>query len=182
MNVMKIAIDIGHANNTGACGNGLEEHAVAKAIGEWLAGLLRGENHDVNVIDYPTKTNSEDINSSIAAANAGGYDFGISIHCDASDNPAAKGAHVCFYPGSVQGSNLAVCIADPLCRLLPGRANSVMSRPRLTVLKKTNCPWVLVECGFITNKDDADIMKHHPESIAEAIAEGVLDFLAARSK
>ena len=29
---MKIAIDIGHANNTGSRGNGLEEHAVAVTI------------------------------------------------------------------------------------------------------------------------------------------------------
>lgn len=34
-------------------------------------------------------------------------------------------------------------------------------------------PWVLCECGFISNAGDADIMKHHPESIANVIAEGV---------
>lgn len=39
-------------------------------------------------------------------------------------------------------------------------------------------PWVLCECGFISNTGDADIMKHHPESIANAIAEGVRDFTA----
>lgn len=173
---MKIAIDIGHANGTGARGNGLEEHEVAKAIGHWLATLLRTGGHVVEVIDYPESSNTRDLEKTIWAANIGGYDFGISLHCDASDNPEAHGGHVCFYPGSVQGARLAVCIAEPLCRMLPGRANAVMSRPNLAVLRRTMCPWVLVECGFITHEGDAGVMRDHPDRIAMAIADGVNEF------
>ena len=49
----------------------------------------------------------------------------------------------------------------------------MQSRPGLAVLKRTRCPWVLCECGFITNPENATLMKDHPEAIAEAIAEGV---------
>lgn len=175
---MKIAIDIGHANGTGARGNGLEEHAVAVTIAECLAPMLRQLGAKVDVIDFPGMSNAQDLNATIKAANEGGYDFGISIHCDcAHDKPDARGAHVCFYPGSVRGSRLAACIAEPLADLLPGRANTIQSRPGLAILKQTRMPWVLCECGFISNTEDADIMKHHPESIAEAIAEGVKDYL-----
>ncbi len=174
---MKIAIDIGHANNTGARGNGLEEHAVAVTIAECLAPMLQKLGAKVDVIDFPGMSNAQDLNATIKAANEGGYDFGISLHCDASDNPQAHGAHVCFYPGSVKGSRLAICIAEPLSRLLPGRANTVQSRPGLAVLKRTRCPWVLCECGFITNPENAALMKDHPGRIAEAIAEGVKDYL-----
>lgn len=131
----------------------------------------------VDVIDFPTRSNTDDLNATIRAANAGGYDFGISLHCDSSDNTEAHGAHVCFYPGSVQGSRLAACIEGPLARLLPGRANTVQPRPGLAVLKRTRCPWVLCECGFITNPTDAAMMKDHPGCIAEAIAEGVKDYI-----
>ena len=58
------------------------------------------------------------------------------------------------------------------------RANTIQARPGLAILKQTRMPWVLCECGFISNAGDADIMKHHPESIANAIAEGVRDFTA----
>lgn len=131
----------------------------------------------VDVIDFPKMTNAQDLNATIKAANEEGYDFGISLHCDSADNPQAHGAHVCFYPGSVKGSRLALCIAEPLARLLPGRANTVQSRPGLAVLKKTRCPWVLCECGFITNPENAAMMKDHPGRIAEAIAEGVKYYL-----
>ncbi len=187
---MKIAIDIGHANNTGSRGNGLEEHAVAVTIAECLAPMLRQLGAKVDVIDFPGMSNAQDLNATIKAANEGGYDFGISLHCDSAStektvetetgpeiinvpNPGPHGAHVCFYPGSVKGSRLAMCIAEPLSRLLPGRANTVQSRPGLAVLKRTRCPWVLCECGFITNPENAALMKDHPEAIAEAIAEGV---------
>lgn len=191
---MKIAIDIGHANNTGSRGNGLEEHAVAVTIAECLAPMLRQLGAKVDVIDFPGMSNAQDLNATIKAANEGGYDFGISLHCDSAStektvetetgpeiinvpNPGPHGAHVCFYPGSVKGSRLAMCIAEPLSLLLPGRANTVQSRPGLAVLKRTRCPWVLCECGFITNPENAALMKDHPGRIAEAIAEGVKDYL-----
>ncbi len=139
--------------------------------------MLERLGAQVDVIDFPTRSNTDDLNATIRAANAGGYDFGISLHCDSSDNTEAHGAHVCFYPGSVKGSRLAMCIAEPLSRLLPGRANTIQSRPGLAVLKRTRCPWVLCECGFITNPENAALMKDHPERIAEAIAEGVKDYL-----
>lgn len=176
---MNIALDIGHAKGTGARGNGLEEHDVACVIARHLFAQLKDMGHTVHVLDFPDKGNTEDLNATIKVANADGYDFGISLHCDcAHDRQNACGAHVCFYPGSVQGSRLAACIAEPLADLLPGRANTIQARPGLAVLKQTRMPWVLCECGFISNAGDADIMKHHPESIANAIAEGVRDFTA----
>lgn len=139
--------------------------------------MLQKLGVQVDVIDFPRLGNAQDLNATIQSANTRGYDFGISLHCDLSDNSHAHGAHVCFYPGSVKGSRLAACIAEPLARLLPGRANTVQSRPGLAVLKRTRSPWVLCECGFITNPENAALMKDHPGRIAEAIAEGVKDYL-----
>lgn len=170
---MNIALDIGHARNTGARGNGLEEHAVATSLVDHLFTALKDQGHRVHVIDFPTMSNSDDLNATIKAANAGGYDIGLSLHCDCSENPDAHGAHVCFYPGSVPGGRLASCIAGPLAELLPGRSNTVQARANLAILKQTRPVWALCECGFISNAGDADVLKHHPESIANAIAEGV---------
>lgn len=174
---MKIAIDIGHANGTGARGNGLEEHECCTEIAKELDQMLQGAGHNVTVIDFPEETNRDDLNKTIQAANAGGFDFGISLHCDASDNASARGAHVCFYPGSVQGARLAQAIADPLSKLLPGRSQTTVARNNLAVLKKTKCPWVLCECGFITHVVDQAIIEAQPDWIAKAIAEGVSNFI-----
>lgn len=168
---MKIALDIGHANGTGARGNGLEEHAVAAQIGKHLEGMLKERGHAVTVIDFPGLSNAADINATVKAANAGGFDIGISLHCDASDNAGAKGGHVCYVsPG---GLKLATSIAGPLASLLPGRAERTVKRTNLAVLNQTRPVWVLSECGFITNAGDAAVMRERPEAIAQAIFEGI---------
>lgn len=127
---MNIAIDIGHANNTGSRGNGLEEHATTKTIADRLAPILHDAGHTVTIIDFPNMSNSDDLNATIRAANAGNcdgpYDIGISIHCDCAA-PGAQGAHICYL--SASGKCLAQCIAGPLSKLMPGRAETTVERP-----------------------------------------------------
>lgn len=179
---MKIAIDIGHANRTGSTGNGMEEHAVCSVLATHLHKILTANGHDVSLIDFPNLTNAADLAATVRAINAGGYDCSLSLHADASDNAEAKGGHVCFYPGSGAGKTLAEDIASPLAELLPGRAETVVPRKNLYILRKTACPAVLVECGFITNQHDANLMAHSPQGIARAIAHGVDTFAARKAQ
>lgn len=172
---MKIALDIGHANGTGARGNGLEEHAVAEEITRYLRDILKALGHTVTVIDYPEAGNLADLNATIREANRGDFDFGISIHCDCSDNPNAKGAHVCYL--STKGLELAREISEHLCELLPGRAEKTVKRENLLVLKRTNPVWVLCECGFISNEHDAAYMRDVPQSMSQQIALGISDYI-----
>ncbi|MEG1740065.1 MAG: N-acetylmuramoyl-L-alanine amidase [Akkermansia sp.] len=168
---MKIALDIGHANGTGSAGNGLQEHDIAEQITGHLAVTLRAQGHIIDIIDFAQRSNAGDLKETIKRANTGNYDLGISIHCDCSDNPDAKGAHTCYL--STSGKLLAEAISDPLAELLPGRADKIVKRTNLAILKQTRPIWTLIECGFISNKDDADIMRNAPDAIARAIAHGI---------
>lgn len=188
---MKIALDIGHSTNTGSRGNGLEEHATASLITDHLAPMLREQGHNITVIDYPHMNNDDDLAATVKTINAGNHDIAISVHCDSSDSPASRGAHICHhrnyhndgtYTDSSKGKALATAIAGPLCKLLPGRADHVQARPDRTckpnksslyVLRETNPPAVLIECGFLTNVSDANLMKTNPAAIARAIAQGI---------
>lgn len=188
---MNIALDIGHANNTGSRGNGLEEHATAKTIADHLAPMLRAQGHNVEIIDFPRMDNDDDLAHTVRVINTGCFDISISLHCDSSDSPSPRGAHVCHhrnyhgdgsYTDSSKGKALAEAIAGPLCKLMPGRADHVQARPdrscrpnksSLYVLRKTVPPAVLVECGFLTNPGDASVLRDTPGAIARAIAQGV---------
>lgn len=137
---MNIALDIGHANNTGSRGNGLEEHATAKTIADHLAPMLRAQGHAVTIIDFPRMDNDDDLAATVKAINAGGYDISLSLHCDSAGSATACGAHVCHhrnyhddgsYTDSPSGKRLAEAIAGPLCKLMP--AALTMYRHVLTV-------------------------------------------------
>lgn len=167
---MKIAIDIGHATRTGATGNGLDEHEVAAALARLLASYLEN-SHEVQIFDFPHLDNKADYVATVKAINAGKFDLSVSLHCDYDTSPTPHGAHVCYT--SYAGKKYAVAIASHLCPILPGRADLIRRRPNLHILRETNCPAVLVECGFLSNPTDAAMLAHEPHRIARAIAAGI---------
>ncbi len=193
----RIAIDVGHADGSGARGNGLEEHAVCSEIAVALKECLesfRLQSFGAEVVDFPERGNSGDLVATVQAVNAGGYDACVSLHMDAASriagyeriicddgsvesepiyepDPVPHGAHACYY--SCKGKKLAKEIALRLCGQLPGRAQQVVQRTDLYVLRKTKPVAVLVECGFITHAGDAAWVKAHVVEVARAIALGV---------
>lgn len=171
----RIAIDVGHARGTGAAGNGQQEHSVCTRIAHELQACLQRMGMDAEVIDFPDKTNAQDLEATIKAVNAGGYRVSVSLHCDCADNEEAHGAHVCHR--SLQGYTLAAEIADRLCPLLPGRAQRVVRRMDLAILRRTVPVAVLVECGFISNAGDVAVQVRLPQLIALKIAEGVQSYV-----
>ena len=58
---------------------------------------------------------------------------------------------------------------------LPTRG--VFLRPSLYVLRKTTMPAVLVELGFITNPEDAELMSERPYLFARGLADGINEYL-----
>ena len=75
-----------------------------------------------------------------------GSDIGISLHCDSASHwvggeeeldPKPHGGHVCYYPGSSKGRKLAEEVGVRLSGLLPGRAEAVVGRKDLAVLRRT---------------------------------------------
>lgn len=170
-----LLLDIGHANNTGAQGNGHEEHQLSSVIGSVLAERCAQHGITTKVIDYPTLSNSADLSATVKEANTLSAKLGISLHCDSSSNDSARGAHVCYYSDKTQAN--AITLGAHICELMIGRACRVVQRQDLYVLKSTKHPWYLVEMGFISNKLDCNMLASHPELVAEAILKGVCDLL-----
>lgn len=169
-----VVIDIGHADGTGSSGHGLEEHAVNVVIADHLKNMLRDAGYKVTVIDYPEKSNTDDLNQTVKYLNGISYDLAVSLHSDCVESKSACGGHVCYKAGDDVSKKLAWDIAMPLAALLPGRANKVEGRTNLAVLNKpTQRPVVLCEGGFISNTRDAAVMRDHPEKIAEAYFTGI---------
>lgn len=167
-----VIIDIGHANGTGARGNGMEEHAVNVIIGNKLKLMLENFGAKVTVLDFPEMDNGSELNKTVKEANKiKGAKVLISLHSDCSTSTSAKGGHVCYR--SDASKSFARGVAKYLAALLPGRAETVVYRGNLAILKVSSCPSILVEGGFISNAHDSDIQKNQPEKIAEAYFNGL---------
>lgn len=175
---MRIALDAGHGgSDPGAVYNGRQEKddnlRLAMAVGDILKskGIDVFYTRDNDIYETPFKKATD--------ANSSGADYFVSFHRNSGENPnTASGVQVLVYSEGGEKSRLAGNIQNNLTDL-GFRDLGIIERPNLVVLRRTQMPAVLVETGFINN--DADNKKFDDEfdSIARAIADGIIETAGA---
>lgn len=172
----KVAIDAGHGGrDPGAVYEGRREKddtlRLASAVGEIL------ERNGVDV----TFTRTGDVYDSpvrkAQIANEAGVDYLVSIHRNAVPVPgSASGIETLVYKSGNEASRLAEDINEELAAV--GFQNrGVIPRPNLAILRRSQMPAVLVEVGFNDNEEDNQLFDEKFNEIAEAIANGILNYL-----
>ena len=183
---IKIYIDQGHnpfGFNTGAEGNGYYEQDITFAVGTELYALLSENPEFIPRLSRPTPetvlgtSNNSSVTERVREANAWGADVFVSIHTNASVNPSANGTEALIYSErSTVAMGLAESILTELSLVTGLRNRGVVLRPGLYVLRRTAMPSVLVELGFITNPEEAELMATSPSLFALGIYRGILDY------
>ena len=185
---MKVFINPGHAANgepdPGAVHNffNFRECDIALSIGKLVKRFLLRAGCYVELLQSHNLNGEapEYGKSVVESANDWEADVFVSIHCNAFDT-TVRGAETLVYDMTGGGKTLGDCIQKQLVETVqkidpefPDRG--LKSRPLLCVLRSTEMPAVLVECGFIDNDYDALIMMYRQQDIAAAIARGVTDY------
>lgn len=182
---IKIYVDQGHNPenpNAGAEGNGLLEQDITYRVGQSLAALLRSDPAFEVRLSRPTPestlgtSNSTSLRARVDDANSWGADAFISIHTNASENASAGGVEAFAYASPSVAFSLGSDIVDQLARETGLRDRGMKVRPGLYVLRRTQMPAVLVEIGFITNPEEADLMNRDPALFARGIYDGILEY------
>lgn len=183
---IKVFIDQGHNPrdfNTGAEGNGFREQDITFRIGILLNNLLSSNPEFVSMLSRPDEdtllgfSNASALRARVDMANSWGADLFLSLHTNASVNPAANGAECLIYDNSAtEAREVSLDILEQMT-LITGVANrGIVERPGLYVLRKTEMPAVVVEMGFISNTKDAELMAYSPNLFAEGIYRGLLQY------
>jgi N-acetylmuramoyl-L-alanine amidase len=180
---MKVFVNCGHAPNgnpdPGACGCGLRESDVTATVGHLVEGYLQAAGCDVVTLQ------SDSLREVCDAANEWGADVFVSIHCNSAASEFARGVETFSYPGSVSGHDIAGCIQ----RQIVGAFSKIdddfpdrgLKEANFYVVRNTDMPACLVEMAFISNEEDAALLKYHADDFARAIARGVTDYEQAIS-
>ena len=186
---IKVYIDQGHnpsSFNTGAEGNGFYEQDITYDIGVRLYDYFAGNPEFEPRLSRPTPetilgtSNAKILTARVRDANSWGADIFISLHTNASDNPNATGTEVLVYRTAGRANELAEDVLRELTSITGLRNRGVIARPGLYVLRRTNMPVILVEMGFISNENDAELMVYSPNLFALGIYRGVLDYYGLR--
>ena len=104
----------------------------------------------------------------------------VSIHQNSYSDPGVKGPQVFYYEDSEGGKELALAIQENMNRKLS------IARPRVAkgnrtyyLLKRSPGVINIVECGFLTNPEEAALLQteKYQRKVAEAVADGIVTYL-----
>lgn len=149
-----------------------------------IAKQLKKELESKGYIVYMTRT-SQDVNISnkerAILANNKKADAVISLHCDSSDNKNVTGAHTIsiardnkYCPGLYnEGKILAESIISEYCKTTGIKNRGVSYRNDLTTLNWSEVPSVMLEMGFVSNKEE-DILLN-TSSFQKKIVRGIVN-------
>ncbi len=195
---IKIYIDQGHnpfspthppSWNTGASNEalGLYEQDLTYEIGILLAELLsKDERFEVRLSRPTPETilgtdNDSALDFRTSDATEWGADYFISLHTNSSDAPSASGLEVYAFNTENEGYALGGTILKEL-QASTGLRNRGMKTADYRVLKNATMPAALVEMGFISNWDDANLLDNSPELFAQGLYNGILSYFNSLEK
>ena len=170
-----VVIDPGHGGkDPGAVSYlGNYEKDITLAIARKLAAIL--QRRGVQVVMTRQGDTFVELNDRADIANNAGADLFVSIHGDSMEDRTHRGFTVYIARSASEASRrLGRSIENALSRT--GIPSKGLRTADYRVLVRTNCPAVLVECGYLSNPQEAALLMDgaYQDRIAAAIADGIL--------
>ena len=179
-----IVIDAGHGGwDPGMVQGKVEEKNINLSIAKKLQVFLEqgGATVITTRIDDTSLANrkSGDMQARRLIANTSNADIFISIHQNSYNNASVRGFQAFYYNESDNSKKLATHIQDRLKEFVnPGNKLQSRANKNYYVLKQTEMPAVLIECGFLTNHGERNklVCEDYQEKIAWGIYLGIVDY------
>lgn len=121
----------------------------------------------------------QDMKNRCALINDTKPDCVVSIHQNSYHEEYVKGAQVFYYGSSEEGKKLAEKLQEKLISYVdPENHRQAKANESYFLLKKTEVPIVIVECGFLSNWEEAKMLQEdtYQNKIAWAVAMGILAY------
>lgn len=167
------------------------EGVLNRQIGGHVYTCLRAHS-EFNVVCTVKEDDPRDLSLSWRKRVANSYPkdetIFISIHCNASPGHNASGFELYTTKGTTKSDKLAECIANAVehvfeevdMKLRYDLSDGDKDKEAdFYVLRETNCPAVLLECGFFDNKKDFDNLKDpvFQGNLGSFIYTGILEYI-----
>ena len=191
-----VVIDAGHGgSDPGKVGiNGALEKDINLSIALRLKQFL--EANDIEVVltretdaglydDDASNKKVQDMKRRVSIIEEAAPKVTVSIHQNSYPEEYVHGAQVFYYNTSAEGKKLAEIVQERLIEDIdPQNTRQVKANDSYYLLKKTATPIVIVECGFLSNAQEAAKLcdQLYQEKLAWAIHLGILQYLNSAEK
>ena len=109
--------------------------------------------------------------------------FTVSIHQNSYTEEYVSGPQVFYYTTSAEGKEIAGCIQNVMNKELQiERPREIKANDTYYILKRSEAPAVIVECGFLSNEREAALLitDTYQQKAAESICDGIQKYFAAK--
>lgn len=123
----------------------------------------------------------QDMKNRVALIDSSGAALAVSIHQNSYSEEYVKGAQVFYYATSLQGKALAEVMQSTLAETLDKEnKREAKANDSYYLLKKTQTPIIIAECGFLSNSEEAYLLtqEEYQDRVAWAIHLGILRYMA----
>jgi len=185
VNAKVVILDAGHGGwdpgKTGTQGDN------EKNINLQIAQKLKQYLEQGGAVVYMTRNSDEalgqkkgeDMKERKRIANESEGDIFVSIHQNAFPKGSAKGAQVFYHKQSQEGKKLAEEIQKSLKKYVDDEnTREIKENTNYYILKKTELPSALVECGFLSNLEEEKKLntEEYQQKVAWAIYVGIMNY------
>lgn len=169
----KWLLDAGHGGtDPGAVLGSRKESTDTLKMALSVGAILKANGEEVG---YTRTTDTfVSLNNRCTICNNGKYDYFVSFHRD-SFSSIASGASVFAYALGGEAAQLGLKVDAFMDTLFRDRGS--VKTANYQVLRSTNAPAILIECGFINNQADNKILDDNFNKIANGIAKACLNHI-----
>lgn len=146
--------------------------------------ILTRETDEGLYSEGDTEKKSADMRARIACMNQPEVKLIVSIHQNSFTSQSSKGAQVFYHAASKQGEQFAKRMQEILrTEVDPENHREAKANDSYYILRKSEKPAVIVECGFLSNPSEEQLLstKEYQEKLAKAIGKGILEYFLERT-
>ena len=117
----------------------------------------------------------QDMKERVKLINNTKPEFAVSIHQNSYHDEAIHGAQVFYYKHSAEGEQHASIMQKALLSIDKENRRQAKADDTYYLLKRTEVPTIIVECGFLSNHEEAVklVTDEYQQQVAEAIVKGI---------
>lgn len=150
------------------------------------AKVVMTRRADTDLIPQETKEEKlllqqrADLEQRIQIGNQAKADYFISIHCNSIPNNKWSGAQTFYNPEDPDSKALAEAIQQMLIEQLGDHEREALPREDTYLFKNATIPTVIVECGFLSNAEEATKLQDpaYQQQLAWAVYLGINNYLS----
>ncbi len=139
-----------------------------------IVKLTRDENYDLSSPNISRRKKS-DFDNRIKLINESNADMYLSIHINFLDNSKYYGSQVFYTKGNEE---LANKMQDSMKKNLKSPMGAKKLPNSIYMYKQLEVPGVLIECGFLSNKNERELLitDEYQDKIVKAIIDGLIAY------